>query len=291
MIELAHLTEAQKRTYVLADNKLAERAGWDRELLTLELGDLAELGTDLGSLGFEAAELDELLDNDLPDPREEETPEPPAIPTSQPGDLWLLGPHRLLCGSSTEAADVARLLDGVRPHLMVSDPPYGVSDDPSWRNKAGLSATERTGKVVNDDRADWRDAWALFPGEVAYVWHGGCTPAGRREPCACGFGSAVADHLGKDRLVLSRGDYHWQHEPCCTRSAPRARATGTATASRRRSGLSRAATRTPDRARHPEAGRMHAPADAEQQPPGQAVYEPFSGSGTSIIAAETCGRI
>ena len=103
VIELGHLTEAQKRAYVLADNKLAERAGWDRELLALELGELAELGTDLGALGFEAAELDALLGNELPDPREEETPEPPVVPVSRPGDLWLLGPHRLLCGSSTVA--------------------------------------------------------------------------------------------------------------------------------------------------------------------------------------------
>ena len=125
---------------MLADNKLAERAGWDSELLALELGELAELGTDLGALGFEAAELDALFGNELPDPREEETPEPPAVPVSRPGDLWLLGPHRLLCGSSTEPADVARLLGGVRPLLMVSDPPYGVAYDPSWRNQAGAAS-------------------------------------------------------------------------------------------------------------------------------------------------------
>ena len=71
------------------------------------------------------------------DPREEETPEPPAVPVSQPGDLWLLGRHRLLCGSATDPADVARLLGGVRPHLMATDPPYGVSYDPAWRNRAG----------------------------------------------------------------------------------------------------------------------------------------------------------
>ena len=124
VIELAHLSEAQKRAYILADNKLAEQAGWDRELLALELGELAELGTDLGALGFEAGELDALFGNALPDPREEETPEPPAVPVSRPGDLWLLGNHRLLCGSATEASDVARLLGGVRPHLMATDPPY-----------------------------------------------------------------------------------------------------------------------------------------------------------------------
>ena len=91
VIELAHLSEAQKRAYVLADNRLAEQAGWDREMLALEVADLSEMGVDLGTLGFEAAEIDALLRSGAPDPKEEETPEPPAIPVSQPGDLWLLG--------------------------------------------------------------------------------------------------------------------------------------------------------------------------------------------------------
>ena len=267
VIELGHLSEAQKRAYVLADNKLAEQAGWDSELLALELGELAELGIDLGALGFEAAELDALLDNALPDPREEETPEPPAVPVSRPGDLWLLGPHRLLCGSSTEAADVARLLGGVRPHLMVTDPPYGVSYDPAWRNRAGLSATKRTGKVLNDDRADWREAWALFPGEVAYVWHGALHATTVAESLeACGFAIRSQIIWAKERLVLSRGDYHWQHEPCWYA----VRDKGEGPLERRPQADHALADPEPrpgrhDRARHPEAGRVHAPADAEQQ--------------------------
>src|SRR6056297_2696932 len=97
VIELGHLSEAQKRAYILADNRLAEEAGWDRELLALELGELDELGMDLGEIGFEGAELDALLNHGEGDPREEETPEPPTQPVSRPGDLWCLGPHRLLC--------------------------------------------------------------------------------------------------------------------------------------------------------------------------------------------------
>ena len=91
VIELGHLTQAQKRAYILADNKLAERAGWDRDLLALEVGELSELGLDLATLGFEAGEIDALLHAGQLDPREEETPEPPAEPVSRPGDLWLLG--------------------------------------------------------------------------------------------------------------------------------------------------------------------------------------------------------
>ena len=251
VIELAHLSESQKRAYVLADNRLALQAGWDKELLALEVADLSELGVDLASLGFEAAEIDALLRAARADPREEETPEPPAVPVSQPGDLWLLGRHRLLCGSSTDPAAVARLLGGVRPHLMATDPPYGVSYDPAWRARAGAGATKRTGKVLNDDRADWREAWALFPGEVAYVWHGALHATTVAESLeACGFAIRSPDHLGEGaagalprrlplaaRALLVRGE--------------RARATGTATGSRPRSGRSRAATRTPPRCTAP----------------------------------------
>ena len=102
VIELGHLSESQKRAYVLADNRLAEAAGWDKAMLALEAADLSELGVDLASLGFEAAEIDALLNAAAADPREEATPEPPAVPVSRPGDLWLLGRHRLLCGSATE---------------------------------------------------------------------------------------------------------------------------------------------------------------------------------------------
>ena len=172
VIELVHLGEAQKRAYILAYNRLAEQAGWDRDVLALEIGDLGDLGVDVLSLGFEVGEIDALLRSADADPREDDVPEPPAVAVTRPGDLWTLGPHRLLSGDATDKDAVGRLIAGVRPHLMVTDPPYGVAYDPDWRNRAGLSETKRTGRVLNDDRADWRAAWALFPGEVAYVWHG-----------------------------------------------------------------------------------------------------------------------
>lgn len=101
----------------------------------------------------------------------EHIPPVPAEPVSRPGDLWILGDHRIICGDSTDPETVAGSLDGAKPHLMVTDPPYGVEYDPEWRNRAGVSTTERLGRVENDHQADWREAWALFPGEVAYVWH------------------------------------------------------------------------------------------------------------------------
>ena len=200
---------------MLADNKLATRAGWDEQLLALEAGELAELGVDLSTLGFETGEIDDLLHGDAADPRKEETPEPPAEPVSRLGDLWLCGTHRVLCGDATNVDDVARLLAGVAPQLMVSDPPYGVDYDPAWRNRSGASRTDRIRKVLNDDRADWREAWALFAGAVAYVWHGALHATTVAESLVgCGFAVRSQIIWSKERLVLSGGDYHWQHEPC-----------------------------------------------------------------------------
>ncbi|MCT4332775.1 site-specific DNA-methyltransferase [Paracoccus sp. YLB-12] len=289
-IELSHLSEAQKRAYILADNRLAEQAGWDAELLALELGELAELEVDLAGIGFDGAELDALLGHGTPDPREEATPDRPIDPVSRPGDLWLLGRHRVICGSATNPDTVGRVLGGVVPHLMVTDPPYGVEYDPSWRNQTGAAKTRRTGKVLNDDRADWREAWALFPGEVAYVWHGALhagTVADSLE--ATGFGIRSQIVWAKERLVLSRGHYHWQHEPCWYA----VRGKGHWSGDRKQSTLWSIPNRDQD------ATTVHGtqkPVECMRRPilnnssAGQAVYEPFCGSGSTVIAAETSGR-
>lgn len=289
-IELSHLSVAKKRAYILADNRLAEQAGWDAELLALELGELAELEVDLAGIGFDGAELDALLGHGAPDPREEATPDRPIDPVSRPGDLWLLGRHRVICGSATDPDAVGRVLGGVVPHLMVTDPPYGVEYDPSWRNQTGAAKTRRTGKVLNDDRADWREAWALFPGEVAYVWHGALhagTVADSLE--ATGFGIRSQIVWAKERLVLSRGHYHWQHEPCWYA----VRGKGHWSGDRKQSTLWSIPNRDQD------ATTVHGtqkPVECMRRPilnnssAGQAVYEPFCGSGSTVIAAETSGR-
>jgi ParB-like chromosome segregation protein Spo0J len=160
-------SEAKKRAYMLADNKLALNAGWDEALLRAELADLRAMGADLNLVGFAPGELAALFSGNegLTDP--DATPEPETEAVSRPGDAWLLGRHRLACGDCTDRACVELALGGARPHLMVTDPPYGVGYDPAWRNRLAGSATKRTGRVLNDDRADWRAAWALFGGAVA----------------------------------------------------------------------------------------------------------------------------
>jgi hypothetical protein len=145
-------------------------AGWNEDLLAAELTDLRELAFNVDLLGFEVGELERLLGSDGKIEGEDDVPQAPETPVSRAGDLWLLGRHRLLCGDATTQADVARLLGDVRPHLMVTDPPYGVEYDPAWRNESGASQTRRTGKVLNDDRADWREAWSPMSGTAR------CTP-------------------------------------------------------------------------------------------------------------------
>ena len=284
---------AQIKAYALADNKLALNAGWDEDLLALEIAELQEIGFDLDLTGFSIDEITALHSHGtegLTDP--DEAPEPPAHPASKLGDVWLLGRHRLLCGDSTVTADVKNVLGAVKPHLMVTDPPYGVDYDPGWRKDAGLKQNkQRLGKVANDDRADWREAWELFPGSVAYVWHAGRYASTVQESLtAVGFDVRAQIVWAKDRFALSRGHYHWQHEPCwyAVRKGP-----ANWTGDRKQSTLWQIPTRE-------GAGFEHGtqkPVECMKRPiennssPGQAIYEPFSGSGTTIIAAEITGRM
>lgn len=126
-IRLTHLTEAQERALVLADNKLALNAGWDESALAAELAALSALDFDMTLTGFDEDELSRLIDNGGGDSRDpDETPDAPEEPTSRIGDVWLMGKHRLMCGSSTDAADLATALGGLKPGIACSDPPYGI---------------------------------------------------------------------------------------------------------------------------------------------------------------------
>jgi DNA modification methylase len=286
-------TEAQKRAYTIADNKLTLNGGWDEELLGLEIGELEILGFDLDLIGFSederaalAAQATEgLTDSDV-------VPDLPSNPVTRPGDVWFMGSHRLICGDSTSKDDVDALLAGVSPHLMVTDPPYGVSYDPSWRKRAGVNLNPlKLGKVAKDDQADWREAWVLFPGAVGYVWHASLhTSEVKQSPEVAGFGMRSQIIWAKDRFAFSRGHYHWQHEPCwyAVRGTSGAHWSG----DRKQSTVWTIDAREDDGHGHG----TQKPVECMRRPiennssPGQAVYDPFCGSGTTIIAAEMSGR-
>jgi len=298
-LEVASLTEAKRQAYILADNKLALNAGWDTDLLKVEIQDLKMADFNLDVIGFSADELNALLaekTEGLTDP--DEVPEVQEDAISVLGETWVMGNHRLRCGDSTSADDVGALLGNVKPHLMVTDPPYGVNYDPAWRDEAakhspsmGNRKDTAKGKVLNDDRADWREAWALFPGDVAYVWHAGLFAGVVADSLiACGFKLRSQIIWAKNHLAIGRSDYHWMHEPCWY--AVREKGTGHYVGDRKQTTLWQI-----DKPQKSESGHgTQKPVECMKKPvennssPGQAVYEPFSGSGTTIIAGEMTGR-
>jgi DNA modification methylase len=299
-IEASHLTEAQRRAYVIADNRLALDAGWDNDLLKVELADLQAADFDLSLTGFNPDEIANFLN----DPTEgltnpDAVPDAPLEPVSMEGDVWVLGKHRIACGSSTDAHTVEAVLAGVKPHLMVTDPPYGVEYDPKWRLEAGVNKAHQKragGVVLNDDRSDWREAWALFPGAVAYVWHGALHAANVAESLeAMGFTIRSQIIWAKQSLVMGRGHYHWQHEPCWYA----AKGTASWAGDRKQSTLWQIPNMHRTQGSVDDGKTNHStqkPVECMKRPiennssPGQAVYEPFSGSGTTIIAGEMTGR-
>lgn len=293
VIVISGLSEAQRRALILADNKIAENAGWDEDLLRAELATLSEWKFDLPLIGFDSKDLDRILRGNGGDNDPEEAPEAPVEPISQLGDIWQLGEHRIICGSSTDPDDVKALLGDERPHLMVTDPPYGVNYDPAWRKRLGghKKAGAAIGRVLNDDQADWREAWALFPGDVAYVWHGALHThevAESLEVCGLELRSQII--WAKSRLVLSRADYHWKHESCWY--AVRENKTSSFNGDRKQTTVWDIDTNQKNETGHG----TQKPIDCMMIPiennsrRGDAIYEPFAGSSTTLIACEMAGR-
>jgi DNA modification methylase len=291
VVMLRGLTDIQRRQLVLADNRIALNAGWDAEMLGLELADLSGMGADLSTLGFTKKELAAaLLRVEVGLTDEDEVREVAEVAVSQPGEIWQLGPHRIACGDSRDESLVRSLLAGTVPQLMVTDPPYGVEYDPEWRHRRGVNHSARTGKIRNDEIADWAPTWALFPGAIAYVWHGALRSTIVAESLMkSGFMIRAQIIWAKERLVMSQGDYHWQHEPCWYA----VRKKGNWTGDRKQTTLWTIGSGGQD------AATKHAtqkPVECMRRPmlnnssPGQAIYEPFLGSGTTLIAAQSCGR-
>jgi DNA modification methylase len=219
---------------------------------------------------------------------------PPAEARTRRGDLWILGPHRLLCGDATVAEDVGRLLGRGRPALMVTDPPYGVDYRPAWRQEAATKgllayAPRRVEAVPNDDRADWTEAFALAPSDVVYCWHAGVRSAEVQLSLeASGFAIRFQIMWRKPRPVISRGDYHWAHEPCFY-AVRRGRA------AHWRGGRRQSTVWDVPLDPTVEGGLgVQKPVECMERAirnhDAPEVYDPFVGSGTTIVAAERAGR-
>ena len=292
-------TEAQ--AYLVASNHLTTKGGWENAGL-LEMLQSLEKQAALDGTGYGPEDLDALLKSvALEQEPDEGKTDPDEVPTEAPsvaalGDVFALGEHRIMCGDSTKAEDVGRLLGGAKPHLMVTDPPYGVEYDANWRNEADRAngkayGASAVGKVLNDDRADWTEAWALFPGDVAYVWHAGVfSPTVADSLASCGFEVRALIVWAKSNFAIGRGHYHHKHEPCWY--VVRKGGTGHWVGDRSQTTLWDI-----DKPMKSETGHStQKPIECMRKPiennslPGDAIYEPFSGSGTTIIAAEQMRR-
>ena len=303
-------TPAQVKALRLLVNRSVTWAEWDEDLLAIELEEIQGFDFDVNLTGFDIPEIDDLLGRSAAD--QEDFSPPPEIATAQPGDLWLLGEHRVLCGDATSLVAVERLLAGRKPTLLVTDPPYGIELDSEWRDRAGLNGCgsaepsylkrtdgHRNTSISSDTRADWSEAFALVPSlEAAYVFH------------ASKFTREVLDGLlkigfvhhqqiiwNKGRTVLTRTHYCFQHEPFWYVRKKNAAWYG-------KPGKNSTVWDSPspkfimggsheDKFDHP----TQKPLELMRRPilnhtrRGELVYDPFLGSGTTLIAAEMTARL
>ena len=218
VIYLSHLSEVQRRALVLTDNKLAENAGWDEDLLRLELEDLQAENFDLELTGFDFDEIDRLLNADTEpagNTDDDDIPETPEEPISKPGDLWLLGNHRLLCGDATVLGDVERVLDGGLADLTFCDPPYNV-------DYAGGASRKTDRRIENDNLGNAFEAF-LYDAcvNIVSVTKGGiyiCMSSSELHTLQKAFVDAGGHWStfiiwAKNRFTLGRSDYQRQYEP------------------------------------------------------------------------------
>lgn len=219
VVELEHLTESQRKAYVLADNRIALNSGWDTSMLSLELQDLKD-DIDLSLLGFDPDELDALLNpieetEGLTD--EDAVPDVPDEPKTKLGDIYILGNHRLMCGDSCSITDMEKLVNGRQVDMWLTDPPYNVA----YEGKTKDALTIQNDSMSNDGfRQFLRDAYVnadlvMKPGAVFYIWHADSEGYNFRG-AAFDAGWKVRQCLiwKKSTMVMGRQDYHWKHEPC-----------------------------------------------------------------------------
>jgi len=291
------LSDEEEALALASIDPISAMAATDKALLDSLLRDVSSADAGVMAMLSDLAEKNGLHFGGVEpgDGGDEFDPTPDEGPTRcQSGDLWLIGgKHRLLCGDSTNAADVARLFDGAKPDLMITDPPYGVDYDANWRNEAaekGLiaHAARRVGLVENDTRVDWADAYRLFPGSVVYCWHAG-RHASEVQVSIEDAGFEIRSQIiwAKSRFAISRGHYHWQHEPCWY--AVRKGATASWIGDRSQTTLW-----SINLDKNVDGGHStQKPLECMAKPIGNHegdVYDPFTGSGTTLIAAHRHNR-
>lgn len=302
------LSESEKSAIRIQDNQVALLSGWSAELIQSEIANLKLTGFDIPLLGFPESQLrgwgisagtDSAQDPEI-------VPDLPKNPVVRRGDRWLLGDHVLYCGDSTSKSDVAACMGKAKPNLCVTDAPYGVDYDPMWRNRVKRSngtfvGAKATGEVHGDHQANWDDVWILFQGNIIYCWHGGLKSVEAAQGLqASGFDLRSQIIWVKERLVIGRGDYHWQHEPCWY--AVRKGQKGSWAGDRKQvttwfigapSGWAQI-KEGPDA--HQGVHSTQKPIECMKRPiennskKGDFVYDPFMGSSTTLIACELTGR-
>lgn len=297
---VAHdLTPAQVKAYRLMDNRSHDETDWDLDILGLELQDLSLESIDMELTGFDLPEIERSLLHGLDDAAADACLEAPETPVTRLGDVWVMGAHRLVCGDATKAEDVALAMGDGKPNLMVTDPPYGVEYDAKWREEYDKFKRHAVGKVANDDRADWAEAFRLFHGDVAYVWSSDRMAAdsvlGIR---AVNFEIRACIIWRKQHFVFGRGAYHSGHEPCwyAVRKGGKANWLG----DRKQSTVWEVANLNQMGGNKDEKATGHGtqkPVELMRRPilnhtkRGDAVYDPFLGSGTTLIAAQELERV
>jgi site-specific DNA-methyltransferase (adenine-specific) len=296
VIELSGMTEAQKKAYVIADNRLALNAGWDNAMLTIELQDLEDEDFDLSLTGFDKDELDALLNpieetEGLTD--EDAVPEVPEEPKTKPGDVYILGNHRLMCGDSCSVTAMEKLCNDRKVDMWLTDPPYNVA----YEGKTKDALTIQNDSMSDDGfRQFLRDAYVtadtvMKPGAVFYIWHADSEGYNFRG-AAFDAGWKVRQCLiwKKSTMVMGRQDYHWKHEPCLYGWKEGA---GHLWATDRKQTTILEFDKPSRNGEHPT---MKPVALFEYQmlnntKGGDIVLDSFGGSGTTLLAAEKNGRI
>lgn len=319
------LPEGRARALNLALNRISGE--WDEDKLAQMLYELG--GDDGGELvltGFSEAETERLIASVAGPAEDPPAPEPPEDPVTKPGDRWTLGDHVLICGSAQDPDVLAALLEraGGTPGLVATDPPYGVALDPGWRDEVGANVSPaqkvkvgltrkvqtgggdiipgREGDMTGDDEAiDWTETWATIGAPVIYLWHGGLLAA-QTAAQLTGANYELRSQIiwVKPQAPMSRGTYHWQHEPCWF--AVRRGATASYRGDRKQTTVWQEASPIeifsahddPDdvATRHP----TQKPVSLFERPirhhlkRGEVVCDPFVGSGTTVVAAERSER-